>query len=166
MNIRKRLNWFACLCFIVCLSSCYQSSEPLSNPGAVLDHALLGKWQCLPEPKNNDSDDKAVLKIFQFDDSQYYVEWIEGDKITRYRSYPTVANNTVLLNVQEISETGGDGKWVFLRYHVTQTNELKFSIVSDTAVTSKIEKEALDEIRKRAGQDNLYSGVASCSLQK
>ena len=163
-SFRMGLICLVCVCVSV-LTSCYQSSEPLSKPGVVLDHSLVGTWECVPDPKE-DPEDRAVVSIFQFDPAQYYIEWNEGDKITRYRSYPTDVGNSILLNVQEVSQTSDNDKWVFLRYKLTQTNELKFSIVSDKSVTSKNEKDALAEIRKRAAQDDLYAGVASCIRQK
>lgn len=162
---RKWLNLFACLFLAAVLTSCYESLGPLSKPGVSVDAALLGSWQCVPDPKE-DPDKTFVIRIFRFDDYQYYAELMEEEEVTRYRAYPTVLDSSILLNVQEISQDSENEKWGFIRYQLTQSKTLNLAIVSDKAVTSKDESEALQEIRKRVAQDALYQTFASCIRQK
>lgn len=159
------LNRLSCLLLVTVLTSCYESSEPLSKPGTVLDHALLGNWQCTSDLKQDDGK-KASIAVFQFDDSQYYIEWTEGDHVTRYRAYPTLFDKSVLVNVHRLSQNAGDGKWTFVRYRLSQTNDLKVAIVNAEALPSKNENEALMQIRKRIADDGLYSPLVSCTRQK
>jgi hypothetical protein len=100
--LRKWLNRLICLLFVTAITSCYESPEPLSKPGTVLDHALLGNWQCTSIL--NEGDKKvSSMGIFQFDDSQYYIEWKEGAHVSRYRAYPSLLDKYLLLNVQQIA---------------------------------------------------------------
>ena len=69
---------------------------PLSTPSRPLDDRLFGLWRCVPgEP----SDEHAMLRIVAFDEHQYYADWTDEDRVTRYRAYATLLGTTTLLNV-------------------------------------------------------------------
>jgi hypothetical protein len=159
---RRTLKLFACLILIALLLSCYESSIPLSKPGVNVDPVLLGRWQCVPDPRG-ESDENAVLSIFRFDNYQYYAEWKEKAEATRYRAYATVLDGSTLLNVRQISPDSESEKWLFIRYKVTQSKTLNLAVVNEKAITSPNENGALQEIQKRVAEDALYQSFASCT---
>ena len=165
---RKFLIVLACVLQTAVLSSCYQSPEPLSKPGLVLDHTLLGVWDCssdVKEEADQKSSEKIAMAIYQFDDFQYYIEWREGeDHVTRYRAFPSLIDKSILVNIQNMTES--DKQWTFVRYHVDQTNRLSVGLVNKDAVSAKDANNSLEEIRKRVTEDGLYSPLVSCIRQK
>src|SRR5881392_2351929 len=90
------------------VSACYESSVPLSPPGKVAaDAGLFGRWHCVPDPEKKEDQDQATLTILAFDRAQYYAEWNEDGKVTRYRAYGSRVGARVLLNVLELPDAGG-----------------------------------------------------------
>lgn len=151
------------LALAAALSGCYESSRPLSRPGAVArDAAVLGKWNCVPDPQEKPSD-RALLHVWPFDEAQYYAEWIEGESTTRYRAYGSRIGAAVLLNVFEMKPTDVDVKWVFVRYRLEGPERLRLAVVKDQAVRGNTEAAKLNDIRQRATRDALYQAFANCT---
>lgn len=141
---------------------CYEASAPLGPPGAVaIDQAVVGTWRCVPPPDEK-SNDRAVLVVMPFDESQYFAEWTsEGDTPDRYRVYGARAGGQVLLNVHQVPAT--EGGWAFFRYRIDPAGALRLSMVSDEAVKGLDERAALDVIRSRAGDEAIYMPVSDCT---
>lgn len=166
MTRRSSLQLFASFIALLLLCSCYGSDGPLSKPGTARDDSILGNWKCFHDPQQ-DSDETVLIHIFPFDEQQYFAEWIEGEKTTRYRAYPTVLGKSTLLNVTEVSQDATvQDEWVFLRYALDNDQTLHLSIVSDKAVKAKKQDAALQEIRDRVADPTLYESFARCVREK
>lgn len=143
------------------LSGCYESSRPLARPGAAYDRAVLGQWNCVPDPLGK-PDDRATLMVWPFDESQYYAEWTEGPNTTRYRAFGSRIGTTTLLNVREMKIGSDDAKWAFVRYRF-EGDRLRIAVVKDDAVHGGTEAAKLEDIRRRAAGNALYQSFAVCS---
>jgi hypothetical protein len=137
---------------------CYESEQPLGTvEQARVDKRLLGTWEC--RPAANDSEDRAELSVFPFDERQYYAEWREGDELTRLRSFATDVGAESMLNVKHIDDEG----WIFIRYAFTANGVLQLSFVDEDALAGLDGPAALDAIRKRVRDRRLYSDLTVCS---
>ena len=151
------------LALAVALPGCLESTRPLSRPGTVpRDAAVLGKWNCVPDPREK-ADDRATLQVWAFDESQYYAEWAEGESTTRYRAFGTRVGKIVLLNVLEMKPGRDDTKWVFVRYKLEGADRLRLAVVKDEVVKGSTEAAKLEDVRKRAASDALYGSFALCT---
>jgi hypothetical protein len=156
-----RLSEALVLVSLALLSGCYQSSEPLGSPDqSQLDSKLVGTWIC--RSANPDSKEEATLRVMPFDERQYYVEWADGDELTRYRAYSSQINGITLVNIRELVAPLGGDRWAFVGYHLAQDGSLRLSLVRDDALEGFTGKAALQEIRKRVREDSLYVNFAVC----
>lgn len=143
-------------------AGCYESVQPLSPPGEVrADGALAGTWRC--RPARPDVDESATIRVVLFDEDQLYVEWVEGDEVTRYRAYGSRVGDVTLLNLREVLTKLPPGKWMFVRYRLASANDLTFSLIKDEAVAGKDEAERLAAIRQNVGSETLYTPFAVCN---
>jgi|SRR4051812_34780164 hypothetical protein len=146
---------------LVTAGACYESSAPLSAPGQVpLDGALLGAWHCTPDPPTGN--DSAELRVFRYDDRQYYVEWQDGADLTRYRAFGSRVGSETLLNVIPLALPDETGKFMFVRDRLDRSGTLRLSIVNADAVKGLDEAAALRAIRSRASDDKLFGPWAVC----
>lgn len=142
------------------LSGCFQSLDPIGEPErGHIDSRLVGDWTChsvKPDPES-----QAALWVIPFDGTQYYVEWREGDEVSRYRAYPSRIGGTVLLNVEEVTFklTGG---WMFFRYKINADGSLKLYLVLDDALHDLKGRAAHREIRRRVADESLFGDFAVC----
>ena len=152
----------AVLLLAVVACGCYEASAPLGPPGAVrVDPVIAGTWRCVPPPEDK-SNERAVLVVMPFDESQYFAEWTsEGDTPDRYRAYGTRAGGQVVLNVHQVPAT--EGGWAFFRYRIDPAGALHLSMVNDDAMKGLDERAALAAIRSRAGDEAIYMPVADCT---
>jgi hypothetical protein len=158
MNVRPLVRLASLSLF---LAACYGAHEPLGPVAkGQIDSDLFGSWECRPSDETND--ERATMTVMRFDEHQYYVEWREDDKVTRYRAHSSSFAGETLMNVAELTRPRKDEAWVFMRYAVTD-GQLKLAVVSDKAVKDLSEKAALAAIRKRAKEDSLYEAFAVCS---
>jgi hypothetical protein len=150
---------------IVATASCYDSDSPLGPPeGGEIDSGLVGEWQCRPaDPK---VEGKATLSIRAFDERQYYVEWRDGEDLSRYRAYSTQVGDVVLVNLEDLSAKLSSPDWVFVRYGLKEKGRLALSIVREDALAGLDGKSARDTIRKRVKDEALYQAFADCGESK
>jgi hypothetical protein len=148
---------------LVGAAGCYLSPIPLSAPSQPLDERLFGLWRCVPgEP----SDEHAMLRIVRFDEHQYYADWTDEERVTRYRAYATILGSTTLLNVQELKDTTSVGSWMFVKYALPTTSQLTLSVAQDTAVKGGDDRARLDAVRKGAAAAALFGKPAAlCTRQ-
>ena len=148
-----------CCVAALALSGCYESMHPLGpSSRGTIDKTLVGNWDCQP-PRGEQSEDRATLQVQPFDPRQYYIEWKEKEKSTRYRAYGSPIGPTVVLNVQELRTN----KWVFARYQIGSDGRLSIAVVVDDALKGLSELEALRAIKARVMDDTLYKGFAVCT---
>lgn len=143
----------------VVLPGCYLSEEPLALPTSrALDGRLVGAWRCV----DPDEQEAALMWVAPFDASQYYVEWRDGDRLSRYRVYATEIGRHSLLNVTEI-ESRPDSEWAFVRYHFDAQRRLVLSLVAGEALKGLEGEAALGAIRMRVADESLYEDFAICT---
>jgi hypothetical protein len=147
-------------------SACYESSVPLSPPTNGLDMRLLGFWRCVPNDKA--STESAMLRIVAYDEHQYFADWTDEDRVTRYRAYASVVGSTTLLNVQELKDTTvARGRWMFMRYALPSADQLTLSIAQDDLVKGANDAARLDAVRKGASGSGIFGpAVALCARQR
>ena len=165
MNVRRRTSsWLMYLFLATGSIGCYESTSPLSPPGSVrVEPVLMGTWRCVPDPVK--PGENATLRVFRFDDVQYYFEWVEGNEVSRLRAYGSRIGQTVLLNVQELKAKDPSGKWIFVPYRLESPDKLRVAIVKEQAVKGLPEREALGAIRRRVTDDSLYEAWQICSRE-
>jgi hypothetical protein len=151
------------LALAVTLAACFD--VPLSPGGEVaVDEKVLGDWHCVPDTEPP-SEDRADMRVARNGDLEYAVEWREGDALTKYRAYGSSLRGTVLINVQE---TTTDSKWstkdwAIVRYALDSTGRLVLRQVRDDALHGKDDAEKVEEIRRRAADDDLFQRWAVCT---
>jgi hypothetical protein len=101
-----------------------------------------------------------------FDSRQYYVEWREDEKVSRYAAYSSGVRGVRLFNVRELKGTTKPAEWLFLRARRAGKDRLELSVVKDDTLKDLREPEALRQIKQRAGDETLYGLWASCTLEK
>src|SRR5262249_43470916 len=144
---------------------CYMSSTPLGGvENGTLDDTLTGTWQC--KDPSEGSTNAASLTVMAFDSRQYYAEWREDEKISRYAAYSTEVHGIRLFNVHELKGTPKTTEWLFLRARRAGKDRLELSVVKDDALKDLREPEALRQIKQRARDEALYGLWASCTLER
>ena len=142
------------------LGGCYESSTPLGPAErGVVNPELLGAWTCRSASKEKDI---ASLRIVAYDSSRYYLEWRDKEETTRWAAHSSIVGGALLHNVRELKPDGRDTKWVFMRALTPAESQLQLSLVKDDELKKLSEAEALREIRRRVGDESLYSPWATC----
>jgi hypothetical protein len=142
------------------LIGCFDSSVPLGPPErGEVDKGLVGAWNCT-HPK--DPGKTARLWVIPFDRHQYYAEWRDGDDVSRYRAYSTRIGSTSLLNVEELTFRLTSAGWIFLRAVRGTGGVLTLAVVDKDSLKGLTGAAALQDIRRRANEDGLYSELAIC----
>lgn len=112
--------------FGVVLAGCEAAQVPLGPPDEmVVDRRFTGTWVSVSE---EDDGDEALLKVWVFNDHEYYVEWeIEDDEdeLARIRTYASDLGDFLFANVQCINCSENDRKeWFFYQFELSQDDEL------------------------------------------
>ena len=141
-----------------CSAACYESSAPLSAPGLAIDPALPGSWNC----RAVESGDPVLVRIWRFDERQYYFEIVEDSDVDRYQGYPSRVGDQTLVNVRDLEQKGSAERWVFVRYALDGRDRVQFWLIPDTALKGVEPAQALATIRRRVGDATLYQRVADC----
>jgi hypothetical protein len=89
---------------VVLCAACYSSPVPLAHPGERIDSTLLGVWteQDAAQP------DAVEIRVFPFNDTEYYVEIEEGRRLSRFRAFTTHVGTNAFLNVQALDSEDRD----------------------------------------------------------
>jgi hypothetical protein len=144
------------------LAGCFESTKPLSEPGTVpYDTAVLGSWNCVPDPPLRPQD-KATLTLRNVDQYTYDANWVDDGKTSRYRAYGTKIDGNVVINALEVAPSA---KWFFLRYKREGT-KLRLSVAQSTEIKGGYEARKMDDLRTRAGSDDLFKAFAVCTRSK
>jgi hypothetical protein len=142
-------------------AACYESPEPLARPGERIDRAVLGDWDCTPV--DQPAEPPILFRIARFDDTQYYVETVEGaDSVDRYQVFPSRVGGRTLLNVRDLAQKTPEDRWVFMRYVLEGRDKMSLWIVPEEAMKGVDEGQAMAVIRRRAADDAIYKRIASC----
>jgi hypothetical protein len=143
----------------VALAGCYESTKPLSPAGTVpYDNTVVGTWTCVPDPPLRPQD-KATLTVRNVDQYTYDATWADGDKTSRYRAHGSKIDSTVVINVLEVAPSA---KWFFVRYK-RDGAKLLLSVANAQDVKGGYEARKMDDVRARAGSDELFRVFASCT---
>ena len=155
----SRIPHLACLATAVALAGCFESTKPLSPAGTVpYDTTVLGSWTCVPDPPLRPQD-KATLTLRNVDQYTYDATWVDGDKTSRYRAHGSKIDANVVINVLEVAPSA---KWFFVRYK-RDGAKLRLSVANDQEIKGGYEARKMDDIRARAGSDELFKVFASCT---
>jgi len=146
---------------LMALSLCGCLSVPLGHPEAkAMDTRLLGKWRCSSAQAG--SSETAGLEVVRFDDSQYYADWREGDRVARYRAYPSKIGPVTVLNVEELNGRFTPWPWAIVRATVDDAGALTLEMVDGKQIQAKDENAAIREIKVRIGDRSIYQALAQC----
>jgi len=144
------------------LTGCFESTKPLSEPGTVpYDNAVLGSWNCVPDPPLRPQD-KATLTLRNVDQYTYDANWVDDGKTSRYRAYGSKIDGNIVINVLEVAP---GAKWFFLRYK-REGNKLRLNVAQATEIKGGYEARKMDDVRARAGSDDLFKTFALCTRSK
>ena len=142
------------------LAGCYESSAPLGPAErGMVDPELLGTWTCRSEAKDGGT---ATLVVVAYDASRYYLEWRDKEETSRWAAHSSIVGGGLLHNVRELKADGRETKWVFMRALTPAPSQLLLSLVKDDDLKSLAEPQAHREIRRRLGDESLYSPWANC----
>ena len=157
--MQLRIPLLAGLATAAVLAGCFESRQPLSQPGTVpYDIGVLGAWTCVPDPPLRPQD-KATLTLRNVDQWVYDATWADGDKTTRYRAHGSKVDSTVVLNVLEVAPSA---KWFFVRYK-REGNKLRLNVAQESEVKGGYEARKMDDVRARAASDDLFKPFAVCT---
>jgi len=160
--LQLRLPLLAGLATLAVLAGCFESKQPLSQPGTVpYDIAVLGSWTCVPDPPLRPQD-KATLTLRNVDQWVYDATWADGDKTSRYRAHGSKVDANIVINVLEVAP---GAKWFFVRYK-REGNKLRLNVAQESEVKGGYEARKMDDVRARSGSDDLFKPFAVCTKAK
>jgi hypothetical protein len=159
-GMTRRVSSIVAALLLLAHAACF--AVPLGPPGtAAPDVALLGKWQCASVA---DGEKKvAALDVVRFDDSQYYVEWVESAETRRYRAYPTRIGSIVLVNVEELEGRFTPWPWAVVRPELVQDGTLKLAVVDAKAFRATEDEAAVREVTQRVSDSAIYRMLGACT---
>ena len=167
MRAARRWWSLAALPLALLLSGCpYESSEPLSPPGAAsLDARLFGTWSC----RLGEDEKAARVTILAFDAQQYVLLWEQpGETPALLRAHKSELGGLPFLNFQvpDPPERPAERTWSFARY-TFEGERLHVTAVTDDAFPKGL---ALAELRagieQRSADPALYEPLAECRKVK
>ena len=153
-------------CALVCAAAaiipgCYQGTEPLTAAASgSVDARLDGDWRCI----RDDNDGLVTLSIRAHDTRRHDVRLrVPDEDDDRYIAHVSRVGETTIANVQELRDGQPAGKWVYVRYRLLREGVLDLSLVSEDKLKSAQDpRGALDEIRARAADEQLYENLLVC----
>lgn len=113
----------------VVLTGCGSAQVPMGDADEVpIDERLIGEWLA----SDDDEDETMTLKIWAFNETEYYLEWIsedEDDDLARFRAFSTnvdgvLFSNVVCISCDDEDEDEGEAKWYFFRYDMEGSDVL------------------------------------------
>ena len=126
------------LAVILILSGCKGAGAPLGEPDEMtVDAGLTGTWESV-----SDDEDKAILRVWVFNDHEYYVEWeTEDDEtdVARLRAYSSDLGDFLFSNIQCINCDEDDrSEWFFFQYELESSDMLLLRSVADEHYTDAL----------------------------
>jgi len=118
-------NLFARLILIgtVFTAGCEGAMVPLGDADQVqVDQQLIGEWMAL-----DDEQEASVITIWAYNDTEYYLEWIEegsDPETVQIRAFTTELEGLRFSNVQCIVCDDDEREWFFYRFELVEGNEL------------------------------------------
>jgi hypothetical protein len=141
-------------------SACF--TGPVAPPaGLALDTRVLGAWDCTPV--SEEADERAVLRVFRFDEQQYYAEWREGEKVDRYRAYPVEARGVKFLSVGEL--VPGTFPWTAVRYSVSPSEALDLQVPAKR-ILDMSDEAAVQALKSQADRSDAWQAFGRCVRPK
>lgn len=114
----------------------YESTVPLGPAKkAILDPALTGRWQQLPN--KDGGTDIGVLEILPFNDREYLVKLTDNNGCEVSRAYVIEVGGQGFINLQGLEEE--QKKFSFARYTFNPEGHLVLEIVSDELLKTPID---------------------------
>ena len=129
-----------------------------------MDPTFVGTWRC--EDPTEGSAQVAALVVMPFDRSQYYLEWRDGDSISRYSAYSTSVHGETLFNVRELKSEPAAARWTLFRAARRSDGTLYLSVVNKDSLEDAREPAALKEVARRVKSEALYAPWAVCTMEK
>lgn len=144
------------------LCGCEGARVPLaSSEGAPMDLRLIGRWEATGL---EDGEDPQRLLVLQFNEHEYYLEYIAEDSdesldlpdTLRFRAYTTPIERALFANVQCIDCE--DRLFLLFRYALSEDGRLTVNVVSEDVYETDFEaSEALYAfIRENKDREALY----------
>lgn len=99
----------------------------------IINPKLLGTW-IIDQSSIDNSIVKVDIKdisVFSFNDSEYYLEWLNGEEEepVRLRAYITIIDNVSFLNIQNIAED--EKTFLICKLVSTSDNTVGLSFIDD-----------------------------------
>ena len=145
---------------VVVLGSCYVGEQPLSPPGAgTVDSRLNGDWRCVTS-----SEDRApLLRITTMGTDRHDVRFAVPDEDeAQYFVHITRLDGVDIANVQEVRDGHPNDEWIYVRYALLREDVLDLRVVSHEQLSDVPSDEALNEIRARSANADLYEHLCVC----
>lgn len=150
------------ICTVIALGSCYIGDNPLSapEPGSV-DSRLNGEWRCVTSSEER----AALLTISTIGADRHDIRFaVPGEDETRYVAHITRLDGIDIANVQEMRNGSPTDGWVYLKYALLRQDVLDLRVVSHEKMADVPSDEALDVIRTRSADPDLYEHFCVCVL--
>jgi|GEM_PF-1097482 len=117
------------------LAGCEGARAPLGEPDEVpVNPALAGTWH-----SQSEDEDKATLRVWVFNDHEYYVEWEVDDEeedMARLRSFTSDLGDFLFANIQCVNCDADDrNEWFFFQYELESPDVLLIRSVSNEHYT-------------------------------
>jgi hypothetical protein len=142
-------------------SGCFR--EPAAPHGrSGIDARYLGVWDCTSAEASAES---ARLTVLRFDAGQYYAEWIEEQKVERYRAYNGTLKGLDILNVTEVSESAPES-WSALRASFPADGSLSLELPAKRIIDMTGDGLRLRTFRREADQPSAWQAFARCVHHK
>lgn len=147
------------LCTGCPLSSQYSLGD---SRGAPIYQDILGKWVDAEPGKTAE----GAITIFRFNENEYYIETFDNSnkKIERFRAFVTKIDNVSILNVQDLSETGANRNFVYVKVSKSADNTIMFSVVNDDLLQNirfSSRADLLKFIRSNIANPKLYDNLVT-----
>jgi hypothetical protein len=106
-----------------------------------------------------------LVTVLRFDESQYYIEWKEGEKLYRYRAYPGQLKGINILNVTELSESG-DIFWMAARASLGVDGVLSLAVPAKRLSDMGDDDARLRMFRHEVDRSDAWEDFARCVAHK
>lgn len=150
------------ICSGIALGGCYLGDSPLSasQPGSV-DSRLNGEWRCIASSEES----PVRLTITTGGADRHDIRLgVPGEYEDEYVAHITRLDEVDIANVQEMDDGLPTNEWVYLKYTLLGEDVLDLRIVSENAMAGVPSDEALDVIRSRSADPDLYEHFCTCVL--
>lgn len=131
--VSSRLGGPLLACLMI-LAGCKGAGAPLGEADEMfVDAALIGTWMGIAEADDAD-DDPATLRVWAFNEHEYYVEWEteDDDQIARLRAFSSDLGDYMFSNIQCINCGEDDrSEWFFFQFELESPDVLILQSIGD-----------------------------------